>query len=114
MTIEEFKEDLNDYMGEGTFTVKEVGDDRIHIIWNINGNDYSQVIESKLLEMKPRDICEEVVRPIIAKFKAFIRRREGVANDICSEQRKKEIAEETASELAVIKDRLKYLKKETN
>ena len=69
MTIEEFKEDLDDYMGEGTFTVKEVGNDRIHIIWNINGNDYSQVIESKLLNMKPKDICEEVVRPIVMKFK---------------------------------------------
>ena len=73
MTIEEFKEDLDDYMGEGTFAVKEVGNDRIHIIWNINGNDYSQVIESKLLEMKPRDICEEVVRPIVMRFKALIR-----------------------------------------
>lgn len=73
MTIAEFKEDLNDYMGEGTFTVKEVVNDRIHIIWNINGNDYSQVIDPKLLEMKPRDICEEVVRPIVMKFKALIR-----------------------------------------
>lgn len=69
MTLEEFKEDLNDYMGEGTFTVKEVDNDLIHIIWNINGNYYSQVIESKLLEMKPKDICEEVVRPIVMKFK---------------------------------------------
>jgi hypothetical protein len=69
MTIEEFKEDLNDYMGEGAFTVKEVDNDRIHIIWNINGNNYSAVIESKLLEMKPRDICEEVVRPMVTKFK---------------------------------------------
>lgn len=71
MSIEEFKEDLNDYMGEGTFTVKEVGNDQIHIIWNNNGNDYSQVIESKLLEMKPRDICEEVVRPTVAIFRAL-------------------------------------------
>lgn len=76
MTIEEFKEDLNDYMGEGTFTVKEVGNDRIHIIWNINGKDYSSVIESKLLNMKPRDICEEVVRPMIMKFKMLVRRNE--------------------------------------
>jgi len=76
MTLEEFKDDLNDYMGEGTFTVKEVGNDRIHIIWNINGNDYSQVVESKLLEMKPKDICEEVVRPIVMKFKMIKRRKE--------------------------------------
>ena len=76
MTIEEFKEDLNDYMGKGTFTVKEVDNDRIHIIWNINGNDYSAVIESKLLEMKPSDICEEVVRPMIMKFKMLLRRNE--------------------------------------
>ena len=76
MTIEEFKEDLNDYMGEGTFTVKEVDNDRIHIIWNINGNNYSQVIESKLLEMEPRDICEEVVRPTVMKFKMLIRKNE--------------------------------------
>lgn len=74
MTLEEFKEDLNDYMGEGTFTVKEVDNDRIHIIWNINGNNYSQVIESKLLEMEPRDICEEVVRPTVMKFKMLIRK----------------------------------------
>ena len=76
MTLEEFKEDLNDYMGEGTFTVKEIDNDRIHIIWNINRNNYSQVIESKLLEMKPRDICEEVVRPTVMKFKMLIRRKE--------------------------------------
>lgn len=76
MTIEEFKEDLNDYMGEGTFTVKEVDNNRIHIIWNINGNDYSIVIESKLLNMKPRDICEEVVRPTVMKFKMVKRRKE--------------------------------------
>lgn len=76
MTLEEFKEDLNDYMGEGTFTVKEVDNDLIHIIWNINGNYYSQVIESKLLEMKPKDICEEVVRPIVMKFKMCKRRKE--------------------------------------
>lgn len=76
MTLEEFKEDLNDYMSEGTFTVKEVDNNRIHIIWNINGNDYSQVIESKLLEMKPRDVCEEVVRPMIAGFKILQRRKE--------------------------------------
>lgn len=69
MTLEEFKEDLNDYMGEGTFTVKEVDNDRIHIIWNTNGNNYSAVIESRLLEMKPKDICEEVVRPIVMSFK---------------------------------------------
>ena len=76
MTIEEFKEDLNDYMGEGIFTVKEVDNDRIHIIWNINGNDYSIVIESKLLNMEPRDICEEVVRPTVMKFKMCKRRKE--------------------------------------
>ena len=76
MQIEEFREDLNDYMGEGTFTVKEVDNDRIHIIWNNNGNDYSTVIESKLLEMKPRDICEEVVRPTVMNFKMLVRRNE--------------------------------------
>lgn len=76
MTIEEFKKDLNDYMGEGTFTVKETGNDTIHIIWNINGNDYSIVIESKLLNMEPRDICEEVVRPTVMKFKMTKRRKE--------------------------------------
>lgn len=80
MTIEEFKEDLNDYMGEGTFTIKEVDDDQIHIIWNINGNNYSQVIESKLLEMKPRDICEEVVRPMVRLFKMLQRRKEQEVN----------------------------------
>lgn len=69
MTLEEFKDDLNDYMNEGTFTVKEVNNERIHIIWNTNRNNYSAVIESKLLEMKPKDICEEVVRPIVMKFK---------------------------------------------
>ena len=78
MTLEEFKEDLNDYMGEGTFTVKEIDNDRIHIIWDINGNNYSQVIESKLLEMEPRDICEEVVRPTVMKFKMLIRRKESL------------------------------------
>lgn len=76
MTIEEFKEDLNDYMGKGTFTIKEVDNHRIHIIWNINGNDYSTVIESRLLEMKPIDICEEVVRPTVMKFKMLERRKE--------------------------------------
>lgn len=78
MSIEEFEEDLTDYMGEGTFTVKEVDNDRLHIIWNINGNDFSQVIESKLLEMKPIDICEEVVRPTVARFRAFNMRRLGI------------------------------------
>jgi hypothetical protein len=73
MTIEEFKEDLNDCMDEGTFTVKEVGNGRIHIIWNINGNDYSIVIESKLLNMEPMDIWEEVVRPTVMKFKMIKR-----------------------------------------
>lgn len=76
MTLEEFKEDLNDYMGEGTFTVKEIDNGLIHIIWNINGNNYSQVIDSKLLEMEPIDICEEVVRPTVMKFKMIIRRNE--------------------------------------
>lgn len=76
MTLEEFKEDLNDYMCEGTFTVKEIDNGLIHIIWNINGNNYSQVIDSKLLEMEPRDICEEVVRPTVMKFKMLIRRKE--------------------------------------
>lgn len=107
MSIEEFKEDLNDYMGEGTFTVKEIDNDRIHIIWNNKGNDYSAVIESRLLEMKPSDICEEVVRPIVAKFKEIIRRSEGIPAVNISEQREKEIAEETAREFAEIKDRLK-------
>lgn len=80
MKIEEFKEYLNDYMGEGTFTIKEVENDQIHIIWNINGNDYSAVIESKLLEMNPRDICEEVIRPMIMKFKMLVRRNEKEKN----------------------------------
>ena len=82
MTLEEFKEDLNDYMGEGTFTVKEIDNGRIHIIWDINGNKYSQVIESKLLEMEPRDICEEVVRPTVMKFKMLIRRNESLKGQL--------------------------------
>ena len=75
MTIEEFKECLDDYMGEGTFDVNLIGN--IRIDWCDNNNiNHVQVIESKLLEMKPRDICEEVVRPIVMRFKALIRRNE--------------------------------------
>lgn len=69
MNIEEFKEDLNDYMGEGTFTVKEVDNDRIHIIWSVDRDVISAVIESKLLEMEPKVVCEEVIRPLVMKFK---------------------------------------------
>lgn len=83
MTLEEFKEDLDDYMGEGTFDVKLVDNDNrrglfgniyidpVLIIywWDDNHNNYVQVIDPKLLEMKHRDICEEVVRPTVMKFK---------------------------------------------
>jgi hypothetical protein len=75
MTLEEFKEDLNNYMGEGTFDVNLVGN--IRIDWRDNNNiNHVQVIDPKLLEMKPKDICEEVVRPIVMKFKMYKRRKE--------------------------------------
>ena len=83
MTIEEFKEDLNDYMGEGIFDVKLVDNDNrrglfgniyidpVLIIywWDDNHINYVQAIDPKLLEMKPRNVCEGVVRPIVMKFK---------------------------------------------
>lgn len=71
MTLEEFKEDLDDYMGEGTFDVNLIGIiDNIRIDWCDDNNiNHVQVIDPKLLEMKPKDICEEVVRPIVMKFK---------------------------------------------
>ena len=73
MTLEEFKEDLNDYMGEGTFDVNLVNN-VLRIDWcDDNHINHVQVIDPKLLEMKPRDICEEVVRPIVMRFKALIR-----------------------------------------
>lgn len=107
MTIEEFKEELNNYMGAGTFTVKEVDNNNIiHIIWNINGNDYSSAIESKLLDKDPTVISEYVVRPNVAKFKAFHNRRNGINASTCSEQRIKEIAEEVETELAKIKSNM--------
>lgn len=70
MTLEEFKEDLNDYMGEGTFEVTLIIGGNIRIDWcDDNHINHVQVIDPKLLEMKPKDICEEVVRPMVTKFK---------------------------------------------
>ena len=82
MTLEEFKEDLNDYMGEGTFEVTlNIGNIRIDWL-DDNHTNHIQVIDSKLLNMEPRDICEEVVRPIVMKFKMIKRRMEQETNNV--------------------------------
>lgn len=69
MTKQEFKEELSNYMKEGEFIVNDAGNEHIHIIWTVDRNESSAVIESKLLKMEPENFVEEVVKPLVMKFK---------------------------------------------
>lgn len=78
MTLDELKEELKNYMGEGAFDAKLINlRPYIRVDWYDNTNNYVQAIDPNLLsEMKYNDICEEVIKPLVMKFKECRRRNQ--------------------------------------
>lgn len=105
----------NDIIEDVLHMYVDIDNDRINAVMAFGKYGLSE--KHCLEDMTVREFITEVLKPNIARLNAQLNKelnkcREGIPEISISEQRKKEIAEETASELAVIKDRLKYLKKE--